>query len=1187
MRLWLYSISCVPLAPDRFDAHPPRRDGVRPLQHEILLWCVDEQMCQHVVQVTEYKSLVYLLPKGKDVRKLIGGARALENVEAMFPPKIRSMVQHVEVWTDARLFIGYTQSKPKTVMRVFLKNYERKKDLCDELRFKQNKLADCIRAKEVLDKSIPATIQFLYESGLALQSWFTLFDFQRPHGTEHLFDQGMRHVTATFKSCKVDKNGTDGAPVLRKLFVRVFAHSSTATKTNHFEPSAELPEDEVRYIAYVLADANFLGGDVLDVTQFSKGEPGMLHAFGRVVETSCVQAIVFASDELVTPNCLVYLQKRASRYGINLHFSKITQMKFKCEVRKCKDSASSFLDFQHPGVERMDLCEVLKKAMVSPPLDGFTMIDALRHEKLIRSKQPFSKLLHLNYHNLHCLSKHDVIRTDLALFVQLLYTLERDNGFCVGQQNLSHICDLDLTSVCERGQQTRVRNNFGRKLHARRIVVNTTRAACRYLIQDKLQKDSAFPNPEQLHNPAYETMRSATMPRHVLKEPPLALFVEKGLLNLPHNNILPAANNFLPTDAAQNTEPLGPLSANASLSATHLDTLENREKEKGSSQKRQRQDEPSLDQKDLEKRNEDAKDETTMSTDNTTCKRHKTEEVKEPDSDEEEEDEGDGDPDDVDAWEEEMANQESEEEEPEGKQEDLPVDRPDEEKRDDANVPAKTGKRKGPDGWWSNKHDADFRQVIKKKPSRKKAASTKRYVGGLVLKPQKGFWKNDEDAAGTFDFGSLYPSIQEGYKLCYMTVIYKEKWLRDPKLKVRYIPLNDTECAVFADTYDGKPVETALPDIVHQIVQLRKETRKEQGKHEEGSFIWMTLESRQLAAKNVQNSVYGFTGSETSGMTCTAIAAATTNIGQWMNRMVQYVILFLGGFIFYGDTDSDMARPHILSHLLTRDEIFRNLYTWSFMVQKFCTSLFPLPNKLEFEAVKTMFLLLKKKTYAAIHLVTARGKQHAHIDPSVELWNLPPEKKPKIMGMTAKKRDKCEFAQNTGMSLIKKVLYDNPSTDELVQWYKLQLEAILVLKKPRTIEALTPFIVTCALNSTYKQTDVLALHLADTIEQESGARPRPNSRLPYVRSTTLTGKKKLNCYYCETPDHFLAAGHDLDKAYYIRKQMFNCAKQILSLDVHAEVLSAFTKLTEEYALRCQNQATGAREITQFFKPHHR
>src|SRR6185369_6780906 len=155
----------------------------------------------------------------------------------------------------------------------------------------------------------------------------------------------------------------------------------------------EIAADENRQVAYQTSDAEDKQPTILDHRNFENGEGGVLTQLGEDIQRLNIHVIVFASDERCTPNGLVYLYRRALRYGINLHFSKLTTLELKCELRSCGND-NTFLDFGHPGVERMDICSVLKKAMVSPNLDGFTLLDALRHPKLVKQKQPLRKLLH-------------------------------------------------------------------------------------------------------------------------------------------------------------------------------------------------------------------------------------------------------------------------------------------------------------------------------------------------------------------------------------------------------------------------------------------------------------------------------------------------------------------------------------------------------------------------------------------------------------------------------------------------------------------------------------------------------------------------------------------------------------------------------------------------------------------------
>jgi len=909
------------------------------------------------------------------------------------------------------------------------------------------------------------------------------------------------------------------------------------------------------------------------------------------VEAADVHVLVYASDENVKPNCLYYLQKRANRYGINLHFSKLTTTTSQCEIRKCgQGGVNSFLDYQHAGTERIDICEVLKKAMCNPPLDGFSLLDALRHEKLIRkaNKPQFDKLLQLNYHGLNSFSHHETIRTDLGLYVRLLCRLELDNDFLVSQQNISNICDIDITAVSERGQQARVRNLICRFLHDKHIVVNSGKTVHNPLVVKKLQEDSDFPNPEWLENPPIEAMRSEMGPVHILKQR-IPDHV-KNIVNLKHNNLF-AYDNAKEPELEPKPPPDPPP---APLGATHQKTFDSHVLDTwkppedvlptkpllipkddhcipattpSQSKKRPFEDDiketeahppdnwiPSS--SDIQPNNEkrvcvDNQDVLDQPIDVSVLQRiAESKKTSRPDND-------DG----TEISDEPPLKRAALSSEEEGiTHESLPAAPP---------VPKQKGKNAKI--WWKAKKAADFKRVVKKPTGRKKKATAgPRFSGGLVLDAQTGFYTKDEEAAGTFDFGSLYPSIMEGYLICYMRVIYKRKWLEDPRLKIQWVPITATECVAYAKSYDGVAVETILPAIVQTVVNLRAKTRAEQKNFPKDSFQWQTLEQRQLAAKVVQNSVYGFTGSDTSGMTCTAIAAAVTNIGRWMNRTVRFCILFLGGWIYYGDTDSVMARFWIPKHCTTRDQIFEALYEKCYIVEKFCTNLFPKPNKLNFEKVKTMFLLLGKKTYATIEM-----------DPSPKAWLKPQDDHPHIAGITAKKRDKAEHAQRIGLEVIHKLLYETISLEDYKSWFRTELDKICK-RQPTTIEELAPFTITCALSSEYKKDkDVLALSLADMITKESGARPRPGSRLPFV--VAREGKRSLHCDHCETPDHFLHAKHHIDFNYYIENQIFNCLKQILSLPVHKPLLDAFAKISDSFGHKCHNKATKCSEITQFFK----
>jgi DNA polymerase elongation subunit (family B) len=181
--------------------------------------------------------------------------------------------------------------------------------------------------------------------------------------------------------------------------------------------------------------------------------------------------------------------------------------------------------------------------------------------------------------------------------------------------------------------------------------------------------------------------------------------------------------------------------------------------------------------------------------------------------------------------------------------------------------------------------------------------SKKGYSGGFVVTPQPGFYVNPRLATAILDFKSLYPSVIVGFGVCYMTVLYESEthFLKDPRAKLRFVPLDDQNCAVFVIAYDGIPVQTLVPEVTQEIME-RREKIKAQMKLEKDFFIVATLNARQLTAKVQANGLYGFIGSTSSGMTLMAVAACVCLIAQFMNRTVIYEAHKIGARTIYGDS---------------------------------------------------------------------------------------------------------------------------------------------------------------------------------------------------------------------------------------------------------------------------------------------
>lgn len=407
----------------------------------------------------------------------------------------------------------------------------------------------------------------------------------------------------------------------------------------------------------------------------------------------------------------------------------------------------------------------------------------------------------------------------------------------------------------------------------------------------------------------------------------------------------------------------------------------------------------------------------------------------------------------------------------------------------------------------------------KKKP-------TKRYGGGFVIRPEAGYYHRPEHAVATLDFASLYPSIMCGYQICFMRVCYDPKWLDDPRATKQYIPLDDDTCCVFISEYDHQPVRSITNVLVRDVMTNRTRIRA-QMKSVTDSFHRQSLDAQQLCCKVLQNAVYGACGSETFPIRCTALAASVCTIGQWMNKTVRHLAMVRGCICVYGDTDSVMVQFPTDPALTTRDDILTSIYEQAHELEKEATASFNAPNAVEFEAIKLPFLMTdRKKTYAAYEF-----------PPKPRGWTLDPTLL--IKGFAIKKRDRCTMVQQIGLNLTQQIL--NGNLEDVLPWFRTQ---IILDTRPRTMSALQPFIISCRLNDTYKQPNVVGPVLADLYETEQGVRPCPGNRLKYVVALfpEEPGRKHFQCTM--TPSGFLKSKRSLNMSYYLQKQLMQSLKQV-------------------------------------------
>lgn len=442
-----------------------------------------------------------------------------------------------------------------------------------------------------------------------------------------------------------------------------------------------------------------------------------------------------------------------------------------------------------------------------------------------------------------------------------------------------------------------------------------------------------------------------------------------------------------------------------------------------------------------------------------------------------------------------------------------------------------------------------------------KPATQKRYGGGFVMHPEPGFYAEPWQAVCTMDFASLYPSIMEGYRTCYMRVCYDPAYLDDPRAEKQYIPLDEQHCCVLISRYDGKDVRSITDRIVGDVVQNRKRVRARM-KTTTDKFSLQSLNGTQLSMKVLQNAFYGACGSETFGVPCTAIAASVCTIGQWMNKTIRHRALARGCRCVYGDTDSIFVQFPTDPALVDRDDILADIYRQAHELEQETTRIFPPPNAVEFETLKLPHLQTsKKKLYAA-----------REYPPGPRGWTATPTEL--FKGYCFKKRDRCPFVQRLCREFIQKLLDDRADENELLAWYEHAVRTAFDVRPGA--DALADFVITCRLNDTYKNEEALALALASTYERETGTRQRPGSRLKFVVGDF--GDERKHAESVLTPATFLRKGHRLSAAYYLEKQLLLPLVQIL--DLRPALLARVRRATERMCVRITSRSTSLETMLQ-------
>jgi DNA polymerase elongation subunit (family B) len=427
------------------------------------------------------------------------------------------------------------------------------------------------------------------------------------------------------------------------------------------------------------------------------------------------------------------------------------------------------------------------------------------------------------------------------------------------------------------------------------------------------------------------------------------------------------------------------------------------------------------------------------------------------------------------------------------------------------------------------------------------------YEGAIVLKPQAQiFFK----PVAVMDYSSLYPSsmISENISHDSLIKINYHYVKKDEKGNLITLPNEDNDDIIYdfeEEYYDtkypedfdtenfikenpdryktisynnfdkdknviGKTVcyyyqppnneKSVLPRVLENLLQARKDTRKEQKKYSKDDFRWSILEGLQLAYKVTCNSLYGQVGASTSPVCKTELAASTTATGRELLQLARDMITikhYPTSKCVYGDTDS------VFIQFDTDDlgEAIRLGKEAGKKVTDYLISENRKPHDLEYEKTFYPFILFSKKRYVG-------NKYEEDINKFSQ----------NSMGIVLKRRDNAKILKYIYQGIINTILNEK-NISKALEFFKNSLNRIEDFKFDKLVISKT-------VKGNYKNpTQIAHKILADRMkDRDPGNAPATNDRIPYI----YIDIKTLKCNNCNK------SGIELYKCIKCLKLYSNC-----------------------------------------------
>ncbi len=230
----------------------------------------------------------------------------------------------------------------------------------------------------------------------------------------------------------------------------------------------------------------------------------------------------------------------------------------------------------------------------------------------------------------------------------------------------------------------------------------------------------------------------------------------------------------------------------------------------------------------------------------------------------------------------------------------------------------------------------DKRELAKRMKERKKTE----LKGAAVLEPKRGL--HADGCTLVLDFKSLYPSIMRTYNISPDTLIVDgEPDFTESPTGAKYVREN-----VYAGIF---------PKVLTKLLAARARAKKEMKSAPPDQK--KIFNAKQLALKDIANSIYGYTGYVKARLYMLEVANTITGYGRDnIEKTRNFIEKNYSAEVVYGDTDSIFLKTKITSLEEARE--------FGTEVSRSVSAELPGHLELEFEKIYRTFLILTKKRYA-------------------------------------------------------------------------------------------------------------------------------------------------------------------------------------------------------------------------------